>query len=309
MDVADIKKDKSLIDQGIELSGKLADSSPTEGGFWLDVRDKTDSIFVFSKNNFDINDTLKIKGFVKLDENNKVNIHARKVIRVVTEEEVPEEEAPKEIKKSPEKPKSKLNITLLVIIGLVVLIVIVTLLIIFYGKGGEEEEKSEIESFLESVNKDFTATLNSCIKTRNSEERDRCLYRAAPYAVKENVTLAIDICKRIEDSSEVIRCINFLSSYMVKKDMNSSIDICNSMEDITSKNDCILGLIPDLVQQDINRTLELCKQFDIKDNCFYNIALSYTDIEEGKVYCEKILDSTIKDSCFTSFEQRDIPTI
>ena len=166
------------------------------------------------------------------------------------------------------------------IIGLVLLLLIVSMSFYFYNK----PKKTEIPSFLESVNEDFAGALDSCVKTRNVEKRDKCLYRAAPYALKNNVSLAIDICKKIEDGSEVNRCLNFLSMYVVKRDINLSIDICSNIGNVSLKNNCILSLVPDLVQQDTNKTLELCTQFDIKDDCNYNIAFKQIRLEESKVY-------------------------
>lgn len=295
MEIFQIKTNKNLKNSIVDLSGKVIYSYPTKGGFWLNIQDKTGGIFVFSKENYRQNELLKIKGTVTPDNKGGVYVYGYRILKVFQPREafVPKGMPVKETKKV-----VKINKNML-IIGLILLILMAGLSFYFSNK----EKKTEIQSFLESVNKDFTKTLNSCMKTENTEERDKCLYRTAPYAAKTNLSLAIDICKSISSSSEINKCLNFLSLYMIKKDIDLSIDVCNTIEDIPSRDRCILGLVPELAQKDIDRALLLCEQFDAvsKDNCFYEIALSQIDFETRKAYCERIVSPDIKDNCLKSF--------
>lgn len=305
MDIAQIMNRQSSVNNAIELVGRVVKSYPTTGGFWLNVTDKTGGIFVFSRNNYKQNELLKINGVVKLHKEGSIYIYGNRIIKVFQSREklitpiLPQRDRQEQIKEQLKLGKKR------IIFGLVLLIVIDSFSFYFYIKWKKQDKKTEVQSFLESVNKDFTATLDSCLKTGNSEKRDRCFYRIAPYAVKNNLSLAIDICKRIEDNSELNRCINFLSLYMAKKDINSSLAICNNIENTFSRNNCILGLVPGLVKEDVNRSVEICSQFDdvLKYNCFYNIALSQMNLKENRLYCEKIVNLTIKDSCLGSFNK------
>jgi len=299
MDISQTKINKALINQSVEVSGKVIDARPAKNGFWLNIKDRTGAIFVFSKYPFKADELLKIKGILKFSYNSRAYIYGNSILRAFQ---------PGEIKVKRELNLPKINIK---IVAVVFVISILVIAVFFYFNREKPKPKiqtkqsSEIQKFIESVNTDFEATLESCNKTANMAERDTCFHRIAPYATKQDIDLAIDICKRISDNSKVTKCLNFLSLYTKRKDINLSIDICNNINDSSSKNNCILALVPDLFKEDENKALELCSKFDniLKDNCYYNIALSQIDSEENKAYCERIVNSTIKDNCLSSFNQ------
>ncbi len=298
MDISQIKLNRALINQAVEIAGVVVNVRPTKGGFWLHIKDKTGAIFVFSRYHFKARELLKIKGAVKFHHNSGVYIYGHSVIRAYQ----PRVEMKKEFK------LPKINLKIVAVIFVISILVIAGL---FYFNREEAKPRiqtkqpSETQLFIQSVNDNFTAALNSCTETGNSNKKDSCLYRIAPYATKQNLSLAINICKRISDNSKVTKCLNFLSMYMKRKDIDLSIDICNNINDTSSKNNCVLSLVPDLFKQDEDKALELCSQFDniLKDNCNYNIALTQIGSEEGKVYCDNIVNSTVKDNCLNSFNQ------
>lgn len=299
MDIFRIKLNRTLINQAVEVSGVVINVRSLKNGFWLHIRDRTGTIFVFSKYQFKDRELLKIKGTVKFHPNSGAYIYSHSVVSAFQ----PEVEMKKEFK------LPKINLKIAAVVFVISVLVIAGF---FYFNNRKEvrpriqtKQSIEIQIFIESVNKNFTGTLNSCMETANTNKRDSCLYRTAPYAAKHNLSLAIDICKRISDSSKVTKCLNFLSMYMKRKDMGMSIDICNNINDSSSKDNCILSLVPDLFKKDENKALELCNQFDnlLKDDCHYRIALSQIGSEEGKVYCDNIINSTVKDNCLNSFNQ------
>lgn len=83
MDILQIKNNRDLLNKEVKLVGSVVASFATNMGWWMKVTDsKNYSIFVFSPQyNFNINDTIVIRGVIKKNDLYGVYIQGTRILR------------------------------------------------------------------------------------------------------------------------------------------------------------------------------------------------------------------------------------
>jgi hypothetical protein len=117
-----------------------------------------------------------------------------------------------------------------------------------------------------------------------------------------DVDSKIALCNARTSSNDKDGCLMQLGQSLFETQPAKAVEICNKVSDKNNRNGCLNFFIgsPELIKSNPTLAISICDSFNLKDNCYMNIAqtISITNPEMAVSVCKKLSDEIQTANCF-----------